>query len=182
MRTITPVFACFLWMLLFSLAACQRKTLPPPLKTGESQPITNITPDTLSIPTLPEAPLDIRASLSKTACFGKCPVFQVTLLANGKVKWYGEKNVDRLGAFEAVISQEDWAKLLTEAKEKGIFKLEPKYPANGQHLADIPLTELFLHDGRHKKKIVNQADAPQSLMKFEKYFLEMMDRLDWHPL
>lgn len=75
-------------------------------------------------------------SLQRGACFGRCPVYDVTLRADGTATWNGESFVDRLGRQEAQIDLNDYGRLVRFLERAGFFGWEPEYVAG--NITDLP--------------------------------------------
>ena len=48
-------------------------------------------------------PSDYEVTLQRTACLGACPVYEVTVRADGSVSWHGERYVSPLGNVSASV-------------------------------------------------------------------------------
>lgn len=51
-------------------------------------------------------PSDYEVTLQRTACLGSCPVYEVTVRADGSVSWHGELYVSPLGDVSASVPPE----------------------------------------------------------------------------
>ena len=131
---------------------------------------------------LPAAKRSLVASLRRTACFGNCPVFSVEIWSDGQVRWQGERHMARVGAYSARVSAAWIAGLLQAGDRAGYFELASQYPRNGQLVPDVPLTITMLRRGNREHQVTNNADAPLSLLRFERYFLEKLETLRWKPV
>ena len=94
----------------------------------------------------------------KTACFGKCPVYQVKFYKDGRATWYGKMNVERMGWHETKVAKDDLKRLLDKAQEIGFFDFYNEYPT-GQKVADLPSTITFIRIGDMEKSIKNTHDG-----------------------
>ena len=85
-------------LLVLALSACSAPapvapTPPPPAETAvDAAPPTQPTPDA-GVPEKPALESPVLASLERTACFGFCPVYTVTVHADGSVDYHGERFV-----------------------------------------------------------------------------------------
>lgn len=50
----------------------------------------------------------------KTACLGKCPVYDIYVFENGKVKYEGVKNVNKKGSYSYQLSKKDIEEITEE--------------------------------------------------------------------
>ncbi|MCK5646858.1 MAG: hypothetical protein KAH97_08760, partial [Anaerolineales bacterium] len=75
-------------------------------------------------------------SLERTACFGHCPIYKVTLDSDGKVTYYGEMFVAVEGIQYSTLEQEDLQSLVREFERIDFFSLEDQYTDMGA--TDLP--------------------------------------------
>ena len=66
---------------------------------------------------------DVIITLERTACFGTCPIYKLTISGDGKVVYEGEKFVNVLGTQTDEISQEKVKELVDEFDKIGYFSL-----------------------------------------------------------
>ncbi len=118
------------------------------------------------------------AGYQKTACFGKCPVYQVKFYSDGRVTWHGQMNIDREGWYTASVSQQ----LLTEIKDKAhevkFWDLSNNYPKEIR-VVDLPSTVTYVRVGDMEKTVVNTYQAPAELEAFEDYLAAIIEKLEW---
>lgn len=160
----------------FGLAACQRAI----------QPVTTVKPVVVVLPVsdtiiavtdLIHTPI---LEMSKTPCFGSCPVFVVKIYANGEAHWQGIKNVARLGEYNATVPVSWMEEVLKIAENQGFYKMAHRYPSNGTTVPDLPQTMITLNTHeRGRYSVVNIADAPLKLLQIERDFEQKLDMLEW---
>lgn len=162
------------------VVACNRKTA-----TTENAIITSPTQSASSDSGRPSAQEPAKdayqvAGYQKTACFGKCPVYQVKFFSDGKVTWYGQLNVERQGWHEARVDE----KLLREIKDKShelkFWDLSNNYPI-GQRVVDLPSTVTYVRAGDMEKTVVDTHQGPAELLQFEEYLAGIINKLEWRP-
>ncbi|HEB62142.1 MAG TPA: hypothetical protein ENI82_03225 [Bacteroidetes bacterium] len=122
------------------------------------------------------------ASLSKTPCYGKCPVFEVRIFSDGKVEFYGRKNVNLIGKFQAQASPQFIEQIKSEAKAINYMKLSNTYPENGKKILDLPNTISYIKLDQQEKMIRNNHHAPQRLLQFEKKLEAMINTLSYQKI
>lgn len=116
----------------------------------------------------------------KTPCFGKCPVYSITLFDDGSIYLEGKMNLSYIGKYQSQLSKAQMVELQFKAEEIGYFSLENTYPPKGQPLmADFPLTKTYIRIGNKEKIISNRHDSPTSLRQFEAYLENLYFALDW---
>lgn len=156
------------------LTACHRQTS----KTVQAVPLDTLITQSDETARPPEHFAYLVAVFKKTACFGKCPVFEVKFYSDGKVTWYGKMNVDRQGWHTSMVSPEVLKSITSKAKELNYFDLEARYPADLQ-VADLPSTITYVRVGDVEKQVVNTHDAPENLLAFERFLSEIIESLNW---
>lgn len=65
--------------------------------------------------------------LKRTACLGECPVYEVTIRADGTFEYVGEKYVERQGEYTGSVNRRSFNKLAELVKEVGFMDLEERY-------------------------------------------------------
>lgn len=106
------------------------------------------------------------ATIERTSCFGKCPMYKTTFFDNGEVKYVGKRFVDSIGTFTTLLSEDELNGIRQMVQDVDYFKLEDAYPTP---VVDFPkcLTSVNI-DGK-QKNILNGENAPRTLIGFERY-------------
>jgi hypothetical protein len=95
-------------------------------------------------------------TLERTACFGSCPVYTLSVSPSGEVTYEGKAHVRVLGAATAQIPKQGVDALLSELEKAGYFSFASRYasaePTCGRYAVDLPtvITSATL-DGRTKR-------------------------------
>lgn len=170
--------------MLISTTSCSKKTAG---KMAEGK-----TDNTeMAKDTMPEMPEEAAARLvsdtllffQKTACFGKCPTYDVLVLASGEVTYKGIDNVDRKGIHKAKLDIRQIANLLKEASKCNFFSLEEHYPIDDAlFIPDLPNTITYFKQGELKKKVFNNNEAPEALLEFENYLTTLFNSLEYREV
>lgn len=119
-------------------------------KAGSSSPISAQDPVTIT--------------LERTACFGFCPAYKVTIRGDGTVAYEG-------GAHTKVLGEQTWKidpaavrALAKEMQDAGYFELQDEYRAM---MTDHPTTFTSLTIGSRTKKILDYVTGPPKLKDLE---------------
>jgi hypothetical protein len=83
--------------------------------------------------------------MRRTACLGECPMYQVSIWADGHVDWYGQEHVGRIGAAKGAIDRGGFEQLAValdasrffERDERGRIPVEEKCEARTSCFTDI---------------------------------------------
>lgn len=130
---------------------------------------------------LPRTEPRLLASLKRTACYGRCPVYEVQFYSNGQAIYLGEMNVPLQGIYLAYVPDSTIRKILEKAYSIDYYSLSDFYPENGEPIADLPQSIIYLNDGRQEKTIVNNHLAPVGLLSFERFLDELAREAEWQP-
>lgn len=81
-------------------------------------------------------------SLERTACFGRCAVYRITVTPAGAVTYEGGANVRHVGRATAEISPDSVVALLRELEQAGYFTFSDRYavsePTCRRYTTDSP--------------------------------------------
>lgn len=119
---------------------------------------------------------DVVITLKRTACFGTCPVYKLTVSGDGKVVYEGTSFVNVTGIQNSQISQEQIKELIDAFYAINYFALEDKYDAS---ITDMPTTITSITIDGKTKKVVNYYDAPKKLVELENKIDEITNSKQW---
>ncbi len=154
------------------------KTLPMML-SGE--PIPRMSKED-SLLELPPAHSQI-GQLRRTACYGRCPIYSITIYDNGVAIYHGIRFVPKLGYYRTAVSGEMIDSLAAKALSTGFYDLAQKYPIEKVSVSDFPMTIThFRQEDRENKVMNHNYNPPQSLTAFEQYIDDMFKTVEWERL
>lgn len=113
---------------------------------------------------------------SKTHCYGRCPVYKMTINNNGNVIFEGEANVDKIGKYSLQLSPAEMDTLILEFGKAHFFELEDRYYKD---LSDFPTTFITFTQGEKTKKITDYYGAPKRLKVLEAKIEEIVEKDGW---
>ncbi len=100
----------------------------------------------------PAEPTDFSIKLSRSGCYGTCPIYSVVIHGNGKIEFHGRQYVAIPGDHQARIGPEATAQLLERFRAAEFFRLKDKYVAS---VTDNPTYCLELTIGAKSKIITD---------------------------
>ncbi len=121
-----------------------------------------------SVPPTAAGASPVLATLQRTACYGRCPIYKVTVLRDGTVRWEGERFVKTTGAATAKLSASALAELAKAFARADFFALADKYTR--YDVTDGPSAIVSFDDGKRKKTIEHyhgDTSAPPALEELE---------------
>ena len=82
-------------VLVFGIAACDAGA--PPMPTPSPAPTVPAPPPVKELPPPKPHPHEVLATLQRTACYGRCPIYVVTVYRDGAVEFVGDEYVKTKG-------------------------------------------------------------------------------------
>ena len=123
---------------------------------------------------------EVVITLERTACFGTCPVYKLTVYGNGTVVYEGRRFVRIEGKRTTTIGEDKVRQLLSEFERAGYFSLKDSYEE--RMATDMPsaFTSLTI-DGKTKAVRHYHGDfgAPEELTELEDRIDEVVDSDRW---
>lgn len=157
-------------VLLLLTAACAHRTPTPDAPASES----TATQDGSVL------------TLERTACFGTCPVYRLSVAADGTVSYEGRAHVRQLGRATGRVAPERLEALLSELERAGYFSFADRYtPAEsvcGPATSDSPSAITSIRFKGRAKRIEHYygcGDAPRALAVLEQRIDEVLGSAQW---
>ncbi|KFN43694.1 DUF6438 domain-containing protein [Arenimonas oryziterrae] len=119
---------------------------------------------------LPQVPLDqVVIALSRSGCYGTCPIYQVEIHGDGRVVYQGDDFVDVRGTHAYRVPVEEVRRLVDSLREKDIWSLRESYRGGW---TDHPTYKLTMTLGDQKKELVDyigqRKGMPPAASEFER--------------
>ncbi len=115
--------------------------------------------------------------LKKNPCFGKCPIYDMTIFTDGYVEFNGQRFTDKLGKFSKKIPEFVVAGLYKEFEAIGFMKMEENFPSK---LPDLPKTRITFHpDAKTQRTVVGDSFRPEELLALDKKLTEIAMSEGW---
>jgi hypothetical protein len=127
----------------------------------------------VGFPSIANAQGDPVIALSRTNCFGTCPVYSVEIFEDGLVKYTGTQFVQVIGARRGVIPREAVENLVADFLRIDYFSLSDSYETRRDpdgtiwQVSDLPATYTSLRIGNRRKSVKDYAFAPDGLRDLE---------------
>jgi hypothetical protein len=108
---------------------------------------------------------DITIKLERTACFGTCPIYSVSIYGNGTIHYEGIRFVETNGTKTYEISTEKIKELVSLVYETGYFSLDDRYEIQ---VTDLPSAITTITIGNQTKSVYDYGGAgPEKLQNLE---------------
>jgi uncharacterized protein DUF6438 len=156
---------------LLSLTACARREVVPLPADRPSNSAASVAP---------------AITLERTACFGACPVYTISVSPSGEVTYEGKAHVRRMGAGTARVPRERVDSLLSELEQAGYFSFADRYlpsePACGRAATDAPTVTTSVTLAGRTKQIAHYygcSSVPGALTILEQKIDETLNSGQW---
>jgi hypothetical protein len=165
MRTILLIFS-----IAIAVSSCMKHRNAPQaeLITQQSQP--------LVVP----VGTDTVLYYSRGACFGMCPIFEFTVMRDGKATYVGKNHVDLIGRYQSQVSYVDVEHVLNKAKNIGYFEMQSVYDNENVH--DLPDIKTGIADHGTLHRVRNRYKGPASLRVLYAELDSLIEKQEWKPV
>ncbi len=99
-------------------------------------------------------------TITKGMCFGMCPVYSATVLGDGRIRYEGRANVDRMGDWSGAATEEDLCALVTEVRNGKLVMLDTTFVDN---VPDAPVTTITITDQGRTRTFRWNVGTPEPL-------------------
>jgi hypothetical protein len=119
---------------------------------------------------------DDAVEMSKTVCFGSCPVYNISIKGNGAARYEGIRFVKKEGNFGKKFSAQETNALFNAFEKSDFWSFQDEYT---EEVTDLPTTFLtFRHKGK-EKKIRMYFGYPEELETLAGYVAKMAESEGW---
>lgn len=115
-------------------------------------------------------------TLERTACFGTCPAYYVTLYGNGTVTYEGESFVAVKGMQKSQVDPQAVKGLVDEFYNAGFFSLRDRYE---QSVTDLPSQTTSITIDGVTKTVYRYGFEPQKLAALEDKIDQVAETAKW---
>jgi len=119
-------------------------------------------------------------TLERTACFGSCPIYTVSILEDGTVLYNGERFVSVTGEQTSTIDPTVVAQMVKAFEDAGYFDWDTSY--ENMTITDMPtVTTSVTHDGKTHQiaRYAGDYSAPLALPFLEAWIDQMVNSQLW---
>ncbi|MBU1099376.1 MAG: hypothetical protein KKA84_03145 [Bacteroidetes bacterium] len=114
--------------------------------------------------------------MTKTNCFGRCPVYDLEIKGNGDVVLTGRENIDKIGEYKLRIDKSEIVRLLSKIDEVDFWGMKDEYDGR---VTDLPSTYISVNYNGKSKKIKSRYNSPKELDELEGILSAYLERFGW---
>jgi Domain of unknown function (DUF6438) len=119
-------------------------------------------------------------TLRRGPCFGTCPVYDVTLSADGTATWNGQNFVERMGQHQGQVDLNDYGRLSRFIDRAGFFDWAPEFLTTVTDLPDYFLTVVTGDETKTVRQ--NGVDRPADFWVIAALVDHLAEAIDWTPV
>lgn len=116
------------------------------------------------------------ASISRGACFGRCPIYKIHVYGSGRAEYHGINFVDSIGVFTTQLETSLLGDMEKAALELGLDKMKDVYDSG---VSDLPTTYIGITMNGEHKRIKARHGYPKELKDYATYFDSLFEEVKW---
>ena len=120
--------------------------------------------------------LDPIIEMSKRPCYGRCPVFTLTVYENSIASYEGERYTDRLGTYVKKLEKGQMERLLSEFKRANVWQFRDSYRGR---IPDMQSVTITYREGNKKKTITGKEIRPNAVKWLETQLDQLAQSEGW---
>ncbi len=123
-------------------------------------------------------PIHKLVSLSKSSCFGKCAVYNLTIYNDGLAIFEGKENVEKIGVYHKMLNAVEFDKVQNAVHSIKWNNYKTSYMRN---IPDLPVSTLSYYIVKDSSKIAIQSNSalPPELEELHKNMVEIANDKVW---
>lgn len=100
-------------------------------------------------------------AVTRTGCYGRCPIDKVELLPGGIVRYRGDRFVPRVGTYERRLSEKELSEVRQLLMDAHFEQYQELY--DNPYITDLPSIIISYQLGSQKKQITCRTECPPEL-------------------
>lgn len=162
-------------MLAFTLGCKQKKALPEQVVVPEA--VEEMAEEAMGTEVPQElGPDSVYFMIERTACYGTCPVYRLTIYQDGTATYEGRRFAKREGLYSGKVDAALMKALTDAAEEKGIYGMDDVYD---KPVTDLPSVIIRVHPDHRDKRVVGRVGAPQAFRDLAQEVEALLADVEW---
>lgn len=114
----------------------------------------------------------------RTACYGKCPQYELSIQRDGMATLKAERNLELdAGTYSGKIPETKIERIKETAEAIDFFEMEKKYDDPG--VTDLPSRISYIAFDGKEHEVTNRYRGPERLKNLEDLFKELVENTEW---
>lgn len=119
---------------------------------------------------------ELLVEMSKSACFGKCPVFTLKIFDNGRVEYHGVIHTDKLGVYSRQLDENSFYQIVRHLEATKLEQYEDFYSSGA---TDFPMTSITHYQRDSSKTVKGDFERPEPVRILEKQYETLANEGEW---
>jgi len=119
---------------------------------------------------------EIFAEMRKSSCFGKCPVYTLKIMDNGRVEYHGVIHTEKMGIYSRMLPVDSFNQITRAIVETNLWQYEDNYNSGA---TDFPITTITHHRKDSSKVVKGDFERPEAVRQLEKKLIAIADSGEW---
>lgn len=116
----------------------------------------------------PEQNGEVLIRMQRTACYGRCPIYDITIYKNRLLIYNAKQFTDTTGCFFRQLTKQQVNDIQAAFFTANFFDMADKYPEEKAALTDLPSCIIFYNNGKRQKTVTERhVDTPPALKQLE---------------
>ena len=135
-----------------------------------------VSPNKLTV-SKPDFPL---ITMRRTACFGTCPQYTISIYDDGTINYEGKLFVEKIGNFHSNIPVSLVQKIKSKLEEINFFSFKEQYDSP---ITDVPSVIIQVSINGKTHKVIDRFRGPNELKYFQNFIDSISESvIDWDKL
>lgn len=113
---------------------------------------------------------------SRTACYGTCPIYTMTITGDGVATFEGERFTDKIGIFTKQLTEIETKTLFEDLSAYSWSEFKDEYPAS---VSDLPSILYHFSNSNIDKKVIVSGEHPPALDVLENRLSTIAESDGW---
>lgn len=114
--------------------------------------------------------------MKKGPCFGRCPVFTLSIYDNGLASYEGERFTDRLGVYIKPLSSNQFKQIKDAFVDANIWQYNDVYRGR---IPDLQTVTIIYNEGNDSKSVMGKDGRPDVIMELEAMLDDVVNEEGW---
>lgn len=117
--------------------------------------------------------------MSKSPCYGRCPVFRLTIYDGGIASFDGERYTERIGQWVKKLDKEQYEDILSDFRKANLWQFNNVY--RGEYY-DAPTVSITYHEEGDVKTILGKDGRPYQVLELEAMLDDLARSSGWEQV
>lgn len=114
--------------------------------------------------------------MSKGPCFGRCPLYALTVYDNGVASYRGERYTEKLGVYLKRLTKPELQNLSAALRRADLWQYNDVYRSD---FPDLPAVSITYYEDERSKSILGKESRPEAVVELETLLTNIANSGGW---